>query len=429
MRLIKALALATCLCTPTIAIAQPNVLLIIADDMGLDASKCYNVANQQASMPNLEKMCEEGMVFENFYAAPTCSPTRATIMTGKYGFRTGVGAPVPRNNEAVGWLKPDEISIFDVVTEANYASNLIGKWHLAPSPDAYTHPQELGISEFYGAMNGGVRDFFKWNGVAENAPITVDEYNTTNLTNKAINWIGDQDEPWFLWLAYNAAHTPFHLPPEELLSNNDLSGDEADIKENPVAYYNAMLEAMDSEIGRLINSIPTDERDETTIIFIGDNGTPGQVANRLYGENGAKGSLFEGGTNVPMIAVGPNVAKGRNIDLANTTDLFATIATLTGGKANAPDSIDMLDMLGGGRGARQHAYVEYFSEHETRGNNIQGWAIRDAQYKLVAQNDMDKLLFDMQADPMETNNLLASGNEEAKQKAAELQAAYEALKN
>ena len=102
---------------PVVGQTSLNVLLIIADDMGVDASACYDVGNTQAHMPNLEKLCASGLVFDNTYAAPVCSPTRATIMTGKYGFRTGVGSAIPRTG-GIG-LSNDEVTLFDRLNETN----------------------------------------------------------------------------------------------------------------------------------------------------------------------------------------------------------------------------------------------------------------------------------------------------------------------
>lgn len=104
-------------------------------------------------------------------------------------------------------------------------------------------------------MSGGVRNYFKWDGATQGQGFKSDVYTTTDFTNQALEWIGKQDNPWFLWLAYNAPHTPFHRPPADLHSNETLSGDEQSIKDNPLPYYHAMLEAMDTEIGRLLNSM------------------------------------------------------------------------------------------------------------------------------------------------------------------------------
>ncbi len=406
--------------------SNPNVLLIIADDMGVDASTCYNVGNTQAHMPNLERLCKTGMVFDNTYSAPVCSPTRASIITGKYGFRTGVGTAIPKKG-GIG-VSADEESLFDQLSKTSYSSNVIGKWHIAGSDDGLTHPKSLGVSNYYGLYTGGTGDYFKWTAVTNGKEETVDTYATTQFTNKAIEWIDKQNSPWFLWLAYNAPHTPFHLPPADLHTADDLTNDSAAIKANPLAYYNAMLEALDTEIGRLLESI--NDLDNTVVMFLGDNGTPAKTKKSVYGDRGMKGSFFEGGVHVPFIVNGPNVSSGRTSALVNTTDIYATVLDIAGGNNNAPDSLSFSTAFKGGETARTHVYVEHFAANpkDMRSKNTAGWAIRDSDFKLVAIDGKPNMLFDLSNDPLETTDLLAGdATANAVTKAAELKAAKPAL--
>ncbi|MEM7462724.1 MAG: sulfatase-like hydrolase/transferase [Pseudomonadota bacterium] len=426
---IAALAAFSLLAGPTPASAQsnPNILLVIADDMGLDATTCYDVGANQATMPNLETLCAEGLVFENAYSAPLCSPTRASIMTGKYGFRTGVGSAV--NPEADNGLSDDEKSLFDVLGQAQYSTALIGKWHLSDSPDDIDHPASLGVSEFFGIFTGGAQDYYNWTAVHNGAAAEVSGYTTSILTNRAISWISQQDQPWFLWLAYNAPHAPFHTPPSDLHSRGDLPNSRKAIRSDRATYYNAALEALDTEMGRLLNSIPPDEFQNTVVIFLGDNGSPNQVTGNLYGERGAKGSLFEGGTHIPLVFYGPGIKPGRNEALVNTTDLFATIAGLAGAEVRTRDSIDLWPVVQGGAGNRKYAYVEHFSDVPPRRENSHGWAIRDERFKLVSIDGLDEMLFDLEIDPFEEIDLLESGpTAEYKEVAAKLKDAYRKIR-
>ncbi|MCB1406867.1 MAG: sulfatase-like hydrolase/transferase [Rhodobacteraceae bacterium] len=403
----------TCLAAlPTAAFGQgtPNVLLIVADDMGIDASRCYALGEQQAPMPNLEALCASGMVFENAYSAPVCSPTRATIMTGQYGFRTGVGAAIPP--DGTSGLSADLTSLFDVLAATDYSANLIGKWHLAGSDAAHTHPAELGVPDYFGPFMGGVRDYWHWTAVSNGEDVPVDGYATTVLTDRAIDWIGGQTDPWFLWLAYNAPHTPFHLPPGDLHGFDDLSDDADAIAQAPLGYYNAMLEALDTEIGRLLASLSPEDRDNTLIIFIGDNGTPSQVVRSLYGPRGAKGTIYDAGTHVPWVVAGPGVVSGRAADFVMTSDLFATIAGVAGVTVQMPDSFDFGPMLAGEPGARTYVYVEHFSDEAPRGPDIYGWAVREGDYKLVQRAGEDAELYHLGRDPFERTDLLADGTSE-----------------
>jgi hypothetical protein len=156
-----------------------------------------------------------------------------------------------------------------------------------------TEPTDLSFSEYYGICAGAVPDYFSWNGIHNGEKIIVATYTTTDLTNHAVDWVAAQQNPWFVWLAYNAPHSLFHAPPD-LHSARDLPDDKDAITANPLPHYNAALEARDTEIGRLLASMPQDVRDNTVVIFIGDNGSPGQIADALYGDRGAKGGIFDG---------------------------------------------------------------------------------------------------------------------------------------
>ncbi len=409
-----------------VALADPNILLIIADDMGLDASRCYDVGKQQAPMPNLEAMCANGIVFDNAYAQPTCSPTRATIMTGQYGFRTGVGAPIAPDGSDD--LDSDIPTLFDALAPTGYAANVIGKWHITGRDMGYDLPQQMGVPDYFGLFYGGVQDYFNWTAVEDGQEVQIEGYATTVLTDRAIEWIEDQEDPWFLWLAYNAPHSPFHLPPNDLHTFDDLPVDEASVDENPLPYYQAMLEALDTEIGRLLNSMSDEERANTVVMFIGDNGTPNQVLNGLYGDHQAKATLYDSGTHVPLIVSGPGIDAGRTDAFTNTSDLTATIAGLTGAEFSSPDSYDFGPVLAGGEGSRDYIYTDHFTNRETRGGGIYGWAVREDNYRLVVPKDAPAELFDLSSDPLEQVNLLGDGGtDEVIQIVADLQARRDAL--
>ncbi len=391
---------------------QPNILLIIADDMGLDASNCYSLGDQQAPMPNVEAMCNDGLVFLNAYSAPVCSPTRATIMTGQYGLRTGVGSAIPR--EGTNGLAADAESLFDVLEGSDYATNLLGKWHLAGADATLDHPAELGVSDYWGVFKGGVRDYFKWPAVTAGAEMPVEEYSTTAITNEALDWIGAQGSPWFLWLAYNAPHSPFHLPPQDLHRFGDLPTDEESIKADQLTYYQAMLEALDTEIGRLLDTMDPEVREDTIVMFIGDNGSPNQVTRGFYGEHSAKGTIYEGGTHVPFVVTGPGIEPGKSEGFVGTTDFFATVTGFAGIDAERPDSHDFRPLLTGGDGTRDYIYVEHFQEDraDSKPSDVFGWAVRQGNHKLVAVEDTEFELYDLATDPRELTDLLADGTSE-----------------
>ncbi|WP_411825792.1 sulfatase-like hydrolase/transferase [Luteolibacter sp. AS25] len=309
------------------AAEKNNILLLIVDDWGIDSSPLdsspeLNPETTYPSMPNLEALAKRGIRFTNAYAQPVCSPTRATILTGRYAFRHGVGAPETQ-------LPTDEIALPKLFTAAasNYQMASFGKWHLGGTQNG---PAELGgWPNFSGILRGGVPDYFSWRKTENGNSGQSSTYTTTDQVNDAVRFISSRDsEPWFAWVAFNAPHTPFHNPPENLHSYRGLSTDQrGEISRNDSRKaYEAALEALDTEIGRLLESVDTTK---TNIFLIGDNGTPAQVVQPPLSRRNAKGSLFQGGIHVPFIVAGPDVSKpGTSDELVHCADLFSTILEL-----------------------------------------------------------------------------------------------------
>ncbi len=213
-------------------------------------------------------------------------------------------------------------------------------------------------------------------------------------------------------MAFNAPHTPFHKPPVQLLSGRyaSLSGTQEDIQANPRAYWEASMQAMDNEIARLLEHV---DRKSTNIIFIGDNGTSTFVIQPPFSASRAKASLYEGGTHVPLLISGPDVVSpGReSTALVNAADLFATILEMAGTSvkaalpANHPcDSVSLMPILQNGKDSTRYAYSEQFGGTLTP--SLSGQAIRNAHCKLISFDDGRHELYDMDQDPLETNNLL-----------------------
>jgi arylsulfatase A-like enzyme len=393
---------------------SPNILLVIADDMGIDASPCYSVGKVKPNMPVIEEMCRSGVVFENVWSNPQCSPTRATILTGRYGFRTGVRAYISSWRRGNPGIRLNETSIHQLLDQrlsSRYAHAVIGKWHLSdPTNGGPDNPKLMGVGHYSGLIKNGHDNYWKWPRTEDGETQFVDGYATTIFTNEAIDWIGEQDNPWFLWLAYTAPHPPIHLPPAGLHTHNDLPDTKADIRANPLPYYLAMLEALDSELGRLLLSLSPDQRENTIVIFVGDNGTPDEGVQSPYIKRRAKSTLFEGGIHVPLIVAGAGVTRQgkRETALINTTDLFATIADLAGtGVKKSGDSISFKHLLVDKPGPkRSFIYAELHNTLPEKWNN--GWAIRDSRYKLIEFEDSSRQsgLFNLIEDPFENTNLL-----------------------
>jgi len=381
---------------------QNNVLLIIADDLGVDPVSGYMPeALEKANTPVLDSLRNSGITFTKAWTNPICSPTRSAIITGKYGFRTGV-----LNAQDMAEIDPSELILHRHLTELSNGeinSSIFGKWHIGGAANS-DYPSTMGVPYYAGIMLGAVNSYTDWNFTENGVVEASSEYVTTKLTNEAINWINIQTQPWFCWVAYNAPHTPFHLPPSDLHSVEGLLDDDAEIEANPLPYYMAMVESLDTEIGRLIAEIPEDELENTTIIFIGDNGSPGQVAQSPYTSARSKGSLFQGGIHVPLIISGNQVSRENEVDssLIVSTDLFCTITELAGYELNEyEDSFSFKSLLTQeGTGQRDCLFTDIQS-----GQNGYGWAARDERYKYFVWDSIPQRFYDLWEDPFELSSL------------------------
>jgi len=407
----------------TVQAQQNNILLIIGDDIGLDSLHISNTDTNATypPIPTIDSMVENGILFSNGYAYPTCSPTRASILTGRYGYRTGVLSP-----ETMANFSTNEYTLPEVMADQalGYGLGSVGKWHLGNGNDSPNYVG--GWPYFAGSLGGGMPNYSSWtrvvNGVASNETM----YATRRNVEDAMDWIDTQGTTnWLLWVGFNAAHTALHKPPNIMHSYDYLSGTSSDISTNSRPYFEAMIEAMDFQINRLISHIDTND---TTIIFLGDNGTDSDVIQPPYDSAGrAKGSLYEGGTHVPFLIYGADVVNGgrTNDSVVHCADLFATILELAGGTMPAiggEDSRSLVPII------KDQAFLpeddRILMETDILfGGTTSGRAIRDSQYKLIRIEGSSDLLFDMVADPLEATNLLSDSLTE------EEQTAYDSLTN
>jgi len=397
------------------AAATRNVLLVIADDLGADGLAFSNT-NAAASLPptpHLNALAARGLVFRQACGNPTCSPSRAAMLTGRYGFRSGVteildtpGAPGVQTNE---FTLPEALV-------ATHRCASFGKWHLGNNASAPNH--NGGWPSFSGSLGGALgttaASYYSWtkvsNGVTRAGHAT---YATTDNLNDALTWLAAQGtNRWMLWLAFNAPHAPFHKPPANLAPHYaGLSGTAPDIQQNPRPYYEAAVEAMDSELGRLLASIDTNE---TTIVFLGDNGTPGRVIQPPYASGRAKDSLYEGGVRVPFLIAGPDIVQpGRASDIAvHSVDVYATVLELAGATTPLPaglvfDSRSLVPILLN----QPFAPAQDAILMENTGAMVEGAsgrAARRGSYKLLRFTSGVEEFYDLAADPLETSNLLTA---------------------
>ncbi len=398
--------------------AQRNVILIIADDLGADYCGFDISAKDTAKMPNIRSLLARGIHFSNAWATPYCSSTRACMLTGRYGFRTGVGTVVAGPGSAQ--LDTAEVTLPRLLKKyanADFATANIGKWHLhQQTPQTLKYPNLMGYDHFEGSFIGALSSYTNYTKITNGVSATVNNYATTETVDNALDWLEslDGNRPFFLWLAFNAPHTPFHKPPDNLHTVPSLLGTQQHINQNPELYLKAMTEAMDTEIGRLFQWLKQNNRwEQTTIIFVGDNGNPKNVS-QIADPSQGKGTLNEYGIRVPLLVSGPDVVQpGRQSNaLFNSTDLFATILDIAGAnnwKAGIPagkpiDAVSQLPVLKNqASDARPWCFSELFTPAPTTED---GKTIRNLQYKLINFDDGHQEFYHLAADPTEQNDLL-----------------------
>ncbi len=433
--------------------AAPNILLTYGDDMGVETLASYGIGDNPPTTATLDQLAADGMRFANFWAQPVCSPTRASVITGRYGFRTGIGRPVsgpgelPARPPIPDWASPaptpgggmgmgmgggelqsmprhglpaGEYTLpmaFRDNPDLGYRTAAIGKWHLADANNGWLdHPNDVGFDHFSGLISGTVDTFFSWTKVVNGKPSGDVGYTATDKTNDAIEWIGDQGEsPWFMWFAFNLPHTPIHLPPENLWQEDHSDLDSATIDgDRQPEYFDAMIEAMDTEIGRLLDSMSPEVRENTYVIFLGDNGTTGGNVRAPFEQGRAKGTVYQGGVHTPLIVSGPGVEAGSVTQaLTNASDLFTTIMEMAGidPAATVPEDVvhDSISfqpvLLHSYHNHREWVYVDEFFGGWA-GIETADYAMRDPRYKLV-RFEMEEEFYDLVEDPYEHNNLLA----------------------
>ena len=378
-----------------------NVLILIADDLGIDNVGAYGHVDDPPSTPRLDTLAASGVRFNNAFGYSSCSPTRAAMMTGRYGRRTGAIALVGPTSRYE--LPLSEVTLAEVAASSpvhSYTSSAIGKWHLGWNVSGPAHPTLQGWDWFAGSRGNlnvdglGYTAWTKWvDGQAQHSTT----YATTDTTDDAIARIDAMAEPWVAWVAYNAPHYPFEAPPEALYSGPALAPD-APVTE----VYDAMVEAMDTEIGRLLDQMDPGVLARTTVFVVGDNGTPKGPTTSPMRADRAKLTPYAGGTQVPLIVAGPRVAAPGVADaLVHVVDLFPTIAAIAGTpldeRAAELDGRSLLRILADPT-ARGRDWL-YGEMYEADGQSIETiGTVQDHRYKLISRDGHDEL-YDLTRNP------------------------------
>ena len=428
MRLLLLSALSACTGAPDVPqpAERPNVVLVLVDDLGAFDIGCYG--NPAVNTPRIDRFSREAVRFTDGYAAaPVCSPTRASIMTGKSPARIRITNHAPDNERfwpddpilepapMLDRLPLEEVTLAEHLSAAGYDTAFMGKWHLAPQrvDDANEwFPDQQGFDINLGGNGAGGPGRFFAPYRFPNLESRVDgEYLPYRLGEEAVAYLEDQaddDDPFFLALWHYTVHWPIEAP-EELVEGYTARGDQPGIK---MPEYAAMTEALDQVFGRVLDALErTGQAEDTVVIFTSDNGALLSVAD-LGPLRKAKGYLYEGGLRVPFMVRWPGVTEAGRVDSTPviSTDLFPTILTACGvalPEDYCGDGADLGGALRGGSLDRAAIHFHYPNYAWHRSNRL-GGAIRAGRHKLIERFDDGSLeLFDLQEDLGEEINLAA----------------------
>jgi len=375
--------------------AKPNIIFILADDYGIGEVGCYGSDNYKT--PNIDALARSGTRYTHGYTISLCGPSRAQILTGRYGFRTGGS-----NQDAVGEISPKKEKLLpSVLKPAGYVTTMIGKWSqfsLQPSDFGFDDYLRYAGSGAYWNTQERVKTFVV-NG--ETRPLRDQEYMPDLMHRHLIDFITKhRDRPFYAH--YSLSHTH-----SDILPTPDSEPDSKDHYTDNVVYMDKLVGKLMAELDRL------KLREKTLVIFFGDNGTTGGRADRatIGGRQltGAKGSMLDGGGRVPMIASWPGVTPAGKVsaDLVDSSDFLPTFAALAGAKLPENTVIDGRSFAAQLRGEKSGPRSLVF--HQLARN----WYVREADWKLNQAGE----LFDMGDAPF-VEKLVAAGSESPAARAA-----------
>ncbi len=399
---------------------KPNIIVILTDDQGW-ADVGFNGATDIPT-PNLDRLAGEGVIFSNGYVShPYCSPSRAGLLTGRYQARFGHDCNMPYDgeNDATVGTPLSEKMISEALKEQGYRTSAIGKWHVGDHPDLY--PLAQGFDHWFGFPGGGMNYWGKAKNdiqtIYRNGKVVPENelnYLTDNFTDEAIKFISKkEDKPFFMYLAYNAPHAPDHATKEYLEKTKHIEYAGRSI-------YAAMVNAVDTNVGRIDSTLVANNiKDNTIIVFLSDNGGRIEHAdNRPY--RGHKGMLFEGGIKVPFFMTWPKKIKENQHyqNIVSSLDLFPTFLNAAGAKAKKEKQLDGVDLLPYITNKVKSApHDELF----WRSSGNFEYAVRKGDYKLYKSAYKNKtLLFNLKKDSLERYDI-SDGNSKI---IANLEAAY-----
>ncbi len=382
---------------------RPNIVIILADDQG-NADAGYQRTPAEVSTPAIDKLASEGVIFTNGYAsAYVCAPTRAGLLTGRYQQRFGFFTAADSREG----LPLSEITLADLLQKEGYKTGVFGKWHVGLK-EPY-HPLSRGFNEFYGFLGHGAHDYFdltcKENGddfhqciYRNNETINDTGYLTDNLAREACSFIekqAEEEDPFFLYLPFNAVHFPLQAP-EEDIKKFDTGNKDRDI-------MLAMLHRMDIAIGNVIKSLKDEGVYENTLIFyFSDNGGAKKVSANNLPFRDYKQSVYEGGLRVPFIISWPDKLKHSVCnEPVISLDIMPTICAALNIELPKDRVYDGKDIFPAIRGEiKEPLHPELFWD-----GNQNKWALRMGDWKLVSPKSGVFELYNLKDDLGEKNNL------------------------
>jgi len=401
--------------------SRPNIVILVADDLGW-ADVGYQGAT--TATPNIDRLSRQGVRLSSFHVTPLCSPTRAGLMTGRWPIRYGMGDSVITPWRRFG-LPTTEHTLADLLAKAGYQRRgIFGKWHLGHYEQRFL-PLNRGFTRFYGHYNGHI-DYFTHERDGERdwhldfATSRDEGYATDLIGREAAAFVAasPKDEPFFLYVPFNAPHSPVQAKPEDVARY-------AHIADTDRRTYAAMVDSLDKAVGVVLEALDAKGvADNTFVLFFSDNGAvPKYGANTPW--RGDKGSVYEGGVRVPAVVRWPaGFGGGREVQaLMGFIDVYPTvkrIAGLTGPDPNPLDGVDMLDVIRGAAPAPARDWFSYIAQ-----GSPEAAAIQDGAWKLVVRggsvleatiegagkkdgaNSRSVELFRLDRDPGETTNLVA----------------------
>ncbi|TWU29857.1 sulfatase-like hydrolase/transferase [Bythopirellula polymerisocia] len=416
--------------------SQPNIVLIVADDLGWN---CVGYHNQQYQTPNIDRIVSEGVELNRFYVAPMCSPTRAGLMTGRYPIRFGCARSVIPPYRDFG-LPVSELTLPERLADLGYQNRgTFGKWHLGHRR-AKWHPLNQGFTHFHGHYNGAI-DYFQLTreGVRDwhvnDQPSDQQGYSTRLIAEAASEWIAESasaDSPYFCYVPFNAPHGPLQAPEETIANfaraNQDRVSAKRRTNNKKLATLKAMILEMDEGIGRILQTVEeSGESDNTLVWFLSDNGGVGSLPKLNKPLRGSKLTVYEGGIRVPACVRWPSKfpAGGRNDRVCGYIDVMPTLVDAASGSITVVPGrpIDGISLLASLESSEANSTAStkddrpWYSYHgqssedeEYLAVTADGWKLTVVGPRLIAERQLQEdhhriELFQLASDPYETTNV------------------------